>query len=416
MFSKWKIATSLGCACAALLAVAGGPVSSSYAATESSGEPTYTIGVLTDLTGLLASTGHSTPLGVKAAEGLFNSEGYKLKYVVDDTGTSVAGALAAAQKMVEQDHVYAVISTSGLAFAAAPFLTSQGVPVIGAAIDGNEWTTSRNMFSISGTPNFAQVETTTGKLLKLLGVKNFASIGYSGVPSSAEAAQGAAVSAQLAGIKVGYLNSQFPIGSTNVGPLVLAMKSAGVDSLSADVEQSTSFALIAGLRQDGVDLKAPLLAAGYGGDLRSAGSVAEQQAQGAYFGTLFEPVELHTAATERLVNAMQKYAGVSAGQITANEIYSYMAVEAFITGLKAAGSNPSQASFINAMLKIRSYNGFGLFGSHTIGFAMDQRGHGTAGADNCEWVLRWSGSSFHLVPGALPICGTVVPGKTVSAG
>ena len=143
---------------------------------------------------------------------------------------------------------------------------------------------------------------------------------------------------------------------------------------------------------------------------------AEQQAQGAYFGTLFEPIELHTASTQRLVSAMQKYADVSAGQITANEIYAYMAVDAFIVGLKAAGSSPSQSSFINAMLKIRSYNGFGLYGSHTIGFAMDQRGHGTAGADNCEWMLRWSGSSFHLVPGALPSAGTVVPGKTVSAG
>jgi branched-chain amino acid transport system substrate-binding protein len=415
MISRWKIGMQAACMVALVGAAVAWP-SSSYASTGNSNEPTYTLGLLTDLTGVLAPTNHTSPVGVKAAEGLFNAKGYKLKYVVADTGTSPTGALTAAQTLVEQDHVYAVIAISGLTFAASSYLTSQNVPVIGSAIDGNEWTATKNMFSVTGTPNFAQVETTTGKILKLLGAKNFAALGYTGVPSSTEAAEGAAESAQLAGIKVGYLNSQFSLGSTNVAPEVLAMKSAGVDSVIAEVEQSTSFALITGLRQEGVDLKAPLFSAGYGGDLRSAGPASEKAAQGGYFLQLNEPIELHTAATETLVGAMQKYAGVSADQITDVEMYAYMSVNAFIDGLKAAGSNPSQASFIDAMLKIRHFNGAGLYGSHTVGFAMDQRGQGTAGADNCAWVVRWSGASFHLVSGAEPICGTVVPGKTVSAG
>jgi branched-chain amino acid transport system substrate-binding protein len=44
---------------------------------------------------------------------------------------------------------------------------------------------------------------------------------------------------------------------------------------------------------------------------------------------------------------------------------------------------------------------------------MNQRGQ-AAGADNCTWVTQYSGSSFHLIPGADPICGSVIPGKTVS--
>jgi branched-chain amino acid transport system substrate-binding protein len=390
------------------------PTTAPSASPTASAPQSYTIGVLTDMTGLLSSGQHTSPLGVKAALGAADANGYKFKYVVADTTSSPAGTLAAAQQLVGQDHVFAVIMDSGLGFAAAPYLTSKGIPVIGADVDGPEWVTSRNMFSIFGTPDFTKVETTTGQFLKLVGASNFAAIGYGISPASAEAARGSAVSAQVAGIKVGYLNANFPFG-TNVGPLVLAMKGAGVDSFAADVEQNTSFAILAGLRQEGVTVKAPLLAVGYGGDLRDAGPGAEQQAQGAYFSLSYEPVEMHTPATDRFASAMQTYAGVSAGEITFNEYLGYVSGDALVTGLKAAGPGPTQASLIEAMLGIRTYGAAGLFGSHTIGFAMDQRGVGSSGADNCEWWLRWSGSSFNLVNGAEPICGTVVPGKTVSA-
>jgi branched-chain amino acid transport system substrate-binding protein len=101
------------------------------------------------------------------------------------------------------------------------------------------------------------------------------------------------------------------------------------------------------------------------------------------------------------------------GDPSLNEYIGYAAVDGFVTGLKAAGSNPTQASLINAMLGIRSYNAAGLYGNQSIGFAMDQRGQ-VAGADNCIWLVQYSGSTFHLVAGADPICGTDVPGKTVS--
>ena len=377
-----------------------------------SGGPTYTIGLITDLTGLAASAEKTTPIGVKAGVGLANSKGYHIKYIVADAGSSPAGALSAAQKLVEQDHVFAVIAVSGLTFAAAPYLTSHGVPVIGSATDGTEWITSRNMFSVFGTQDFTKVSTTEGQAFKLLGITNVGIIGYGIVPSASESAKGSAVSAREAGIKVGYLNANFPFGSTDVQPAVLAMKAAGVDGYTGSVEENTSFAVVEALRQAGVSLKAALFAVGYGADLVEAGPGAAQAAQGAYFTLNYEPVEMHTAATERFQNALKTYAGVT-GSPSLNEYIGYAAVDGFVTGLKAAGSNPTQASLINAMLGIRSYNADGLFGSHSIGFAMDQRGQ-AAGADNCVWLVRFSGSTFHLVSGADPICGTNIPGKTVS--
>jgi branched-chain amino acid transport system substrate-binding protein len=374
---------------------------------------TYTLGVLADLTGPIADTGKTTPEGVKAGIGLYNSEGYHLKYVIADTGSSPAGTLTAAQKLVDQDHVFAIITTSGLTFAAAPFLTSKGIPVIGAEVDGPEWVTARNMFSVFGYSLFNTVQTTTGNILKLLKASNFSAIGYSISPSSSNAAKSAAASAQNAGVKVGYLNTSYPFGSTNVGPSVLAMKAAGVDSFEGELEQVTSYAILTGLRQQGVTLKVPILAAGFGSDILKADAATQQAAQGAYFLNTYQPMIMNTPATQRFSNALQQYAGIPGVDATYNVYHPYISVDAFVTGLKAAGGHPTQDQFINAMLGITNYNAAGLYGNHTISFAMAGRGDNGNGADNCFYIMLYQGNAFHLVPGGEPICGTTIPGKKV---
>jgi len=45
---------------------------------------------------------------------------------------------------------------------------------------------------------------------------------------------------------------------------------------------------------------------------------------------------------------------------------------------------------------------------------MSNRAGEAIGVDNCLWVTKLSGSKFELVPGADPICGSVIPGKTVA--
>ncbi len=387
--------------------------SSPTSAGASGGGRTYTVGVLTDLSGVASTNNVTYPLGIKAGVGLAAKEGYKIKYVVVDTASSPAGALSAAQKLVEQNHVFAVFADSSLTFAAEPFLASKGIPVVGVAEDASEWITARNMFSVLGTQDYTKVFSQFGLIFKLLGGTNLASVGYSISPSSSESAKSTAVSAQEAGLKVGYLNAAFPFGGTNVGPAVLAMKGAGIDAFSGSIQTNTEFAMITGLRQQGVNVKAALLATGYGGDLSSGGPGAEQAAQGVYFFTNYQPFELNTAATQQMQSALSTYAGVK-GDPTFAEYNGYATVDAFVQGLKAAGSNPTQAAFINTMLGINNFNAAGLYGSHSVSFALDQRGL-ASGPDNCLYVVQYMGTTFHLVSGAEPICGAVIPGKTVSA-
>jgi branched-chain amino acid transport system substrate-binding protein len=368
--------------------------------------------VITDLTGALGATNKNLPAAIKAGAVTAAAAGYDIKYTVVDSGSTPAGELTAAHRLVEQDHVLAVIAISDLTFAAAPYLASQGVPVIGGAVDSTEWNTDRNMFSVLGYPDYAKVTTTPGAFYKQVGATNVGAIGYGAVPSAAETARGTEISAQTAGLQAGYLNTTFPLGSTDVGPVVLAMKNAGIDGLSLAVQETSAFDIIRALRQQGVSVRAPVLSIGYGDSLLSAGPATTTDAQDVYFSLAWEPVEMHTAATEKFQSAL-----ASAGftkEPGLPEYLAYTSMDALVTGLKGAGANPTQPALIDALLKVRNYDGAGLLGSHTIGFAMDQRGVAGPGADNCLWFTLFKGNSFTLVPGADPVCGTVIPGKSAA--
>ena len=119
--------------------------------------------------------------------------------------------------------------------------------------------------------------------MKSQGVTNLGALGYGVSPVSAETAKGDAASAKHAGLKVGYLNANFPFGSTNVAPVAIDMKNDGVDGFTAATDPNTAFSLITALKNQGVDIKASVLATGYGSDLTQAGPGALEAAQNVNF-------------------------------------------------------------------------------------------------------------------------------------
>jgi len=304
-----------------------------------------------------------------------------------------------------------ILTVSAITFGGAPYLTQQGVPVVGAPEDGPEWLTSMNMFPVYGYLDTTKVSTVYGDFFKMEGVTNVGALGYSISPSSAEAAKGAAVSAENAGLKVGYLNANFPFGSTNVQPVALAMKNAGVNGFTATVDPNTGFALITALRQDGDPLKVALLPTGYGGDLIQAGPGALQSGQGVYFGTSFEPMEMNTPATQQLKTALAAI-GIHTDPTYA-EYAGYASVALLLEALKNTGPNPTHSQLITALNNVKGFNAAGLFGDHS--FDLGNRTSTATGVGPCLYVTKLSGSTFQLVPGADPICGSEIPGKSVSA-
>ncbi|ABW12632.1 ABC-type branched-chain amino acid transport systems periplasmic component-like protein [Parafrankia sp. EAN1pec] len=408
---RFRLSVAVAGAAAVLVAAAGCGGSSSDGSggdAGAQGGKTYTIGVLADITGPAASGNETSVEGVKAGTYYAEREGIKIKYIVADTATNPTTALSAAQKLVTQDHVFAVIAHSALAFAAAPYLTAQKIPVIGMPEDGPEWNTSENMFGITGLYPTGDVTTTTGEIFKKLGATTIAAIGYAVSPGSQVAAGLAAESAKAVGLKVGYLNTQLPFGGTDVGPVVLAMKEAGIDGFTAAVDPNTAFALIKGLRQQGVEIKAAMLATGYGGDLVQAGPGALNDAQGVYFSLAYQPVEMKTAATKQFQADLES-AGVT-DEPTFAQYNGYTSVGLLVRGLKAAGANPTQASLITALTGIHDWDGLGMFGYK---LDINASEFGADGKGECLYIAKLEGDAFEPVQGALPLCGRVVPGRKV---
>ncbi len=214
-----------------------------------------------------------------------------------------------------------------------------------------------HVLSVFGALHGERVATTYGQFFKMEGVTNVGSLGYAISPISAEAALAAGVSAQAAGLKAGYVNANFPFGSTNVQPIALGMKSAGVDGVAATVDPNTGFALI----------------------------------------TRFD----RWASSSRWRCCRPATAATSSRPVPGR--YS----------VQAAGATPTHASLISALSGIHDFTAGGLYGSHHLD--INDRTNFVQGVDNCYQITKLSGSTFQLVPGADPICGTVVPGKTVSA-
>jgi ABC-type branched-subunit amino acid transport system substrate-binding protein len=385
--------------------------STASGSTSAGGLKTVKIGLLSDQTGEAASGNKSSLDGVKAGVVYAARQGYKIQYVLADTATNPATTLSAAQKLVTEDHVAAVIAVSALTFSAAPYLTAHHVPVVGAAADGPEWQTAQNMFAVTGASNQTKVSTTAGAFFKLQGVTSVGALGYGISPLSAEATKGAAESAKHAGLKVGYLNANFPFGSTDVGPVALGMKSGGVDGLTTLTDPNTAFSLLTALKQSGVDIKATLLATGYGGDLLQAGPGALKAAQGTFFDSSYELMEMQTPATKQFA-ADLKSAGITSapGYGTYN---GYASVGLLVQALKGAGGATDSAAILKALSGVHKWDGLGLFGGRTIDVA--DRASSPAGVDGCFWVARLEGSTFKTVKGADPICGSIIPGVTVSA-
>lgn len=390
----------------------GGSSSKSNSPSGSSGAlKEVTVGLLTDVTGIAASGNKLSQTGAKAGQVYAQRNGYKIKVIVADTQSNPSAVLSAAQKLVTQDHVDAVIAHSALAFGAAPYLTSKGIPVVGVAEDGPEWTTSKNMFSVWGAIHTEKVSTTVGNFFKLLGAQPVGALGYGISPSSAQAAKGTGVSAQAVGLPVGYINSNFPFGSTNVQPVALAMKNANVEGLTTSTDPNTAYALVGALKNIGHTPKAVVLASGYGVDTLQAGPGALQNAQNVYYTTVWQPVEMNTPATKSF---QKDLSAVGFTQVPSLAIYGgYLSVVLLVRGLKAAGST-DHAALITALSNVHDWDAAGLFPQ---GKTMDinDRQNIITGVDNCEFATKLVGKNFELVKGADPICGKEVKGKTVSA-
>jgi branched-chain amino acid transport system substrate-binding protein len=384
------------------------------AATEAAGAP-IKLGVLTSLTGSASSGFTTVREGVEARLGLQNAEGgvdgHKLTYVMADDQSSGTGAVSAVQELIEQDHVYGILDNSSFFSAAAAATTKADIPVAGVSFDaGPEWfdKSATNIFDAYGYGNYSVLSTTWGQFFKSQGATKVGTVAYGDSPSSALAGLESVQSAKLAGLQEGYVNTEVPFGSTNVGPIIQAIKASGTNALYLPVVPNTAFAIAVGLEQAGVKLKAVVLATGYGGDLLQSKS-AVAAANGLDFSTVAQPVELSTAATRQFQSALATYAHVTTVP-TFGEYIGWLTAGLFIHGLELSGGDASSAAFISK-LRHSTWNAAGMESLTNYSDIKPVAGGLTQG--NCIYVAQLHGTTFEPLKGASPICGSEVPGVTI---
>jgi branched-chain amino acid transport system substrate-binding protein len=160
------------------------------------------------------------------------------------------------------------------------------------------------------------------------------------------------------GLDPTYTNTSVDFGTADVGPLVLGIKNAGVDAVYLPMAAATNIAVAQGLQQNGVDMKATILATGYGQDFLDSPAAAALPSS-AIFSAPGKPVELKDPATKRFQADLKKYAKVTGvpdfGQYSGYEIGDFT-----VASLLKAGATPTRQSLIDGSHSIGSYDAAGL--------------------------------------------------------
>src|SRR3954453_9648087 len=357
------IMTSLGLAPVGVLATGAGAQSGSDPGVTAKD---VTLGYISSQTGVAAATHKNAHKSCQArvdaqnAAGGVNGRKINLE-IIDDK--SRGANLTAAQDLVQNRNVFAVVDNSAFAFLTWRYLKDQGVPMIGGGFDGNYYYNAGNENIISGLGNGTPVPgltyDTTTKVMKQMGATKVAAVGYGASPSSSEAAKATETfGAQVQGLKGVYLNNTLDFGGTDVGPVVLGIKNSGADALYLPLDSDTNFAIVQGLQQNGVQMKSNVLATGYSQDLLDQ-PIAKTITPNDVMFTAYRPVELGGPAVKAFRANLKKYAGLT-GVPDYGTYTGYIACDMMIKGLAAAGKTPTRQSFVDGVRGLGQYDGAGL--------------------------------------------------------
>jgi branched-chain amino acid transport system substrate-binding protein len=372
---------------------------------------TVKLGFIASETGSAASTGKGAANGCKARIGRANAEGgvngrkIEVEYVDDQSSPD---NLKNAQDLVQNRNVFAVINDSALAFFAYRYLVGAGVPVVGGGYDGNYYYDKGNENIISGLGSSSPVPGLTydtgARLMKKLGGTKYGVVGYGISPSSSENAKASYnYAAPAAGMDPTYINTSVDFGSTDVGPVVLGIKNSGADAVYMPLNPETNFAIIQGLQQNGVQTKVTISATGYGQDLLDS-PVAQVLKPTDVLLNSFRPIELGGKSIKQYMADRKKYAGVT--DVPAFGDYTgYVTCDIAVTGLQAAGNNPTRQGFIDGLRKLDSYDAAGLT---CAPYDFSLANYGKINPNNCSWFTSLKNGKFKVLNGGKPLTGKLV--------
>ncbi len=360
-----------------------------------------TLGFIYPATGVAASISQNGLAAFQARIDRENAKGgvhgRKIEVVSRDDASSGQN-LTAAQDLVENEHVFAVVNESPFAFLSYRWLLEHGVPMIGNGVDGTYYQQKGNEDILSTTGNGNPFGDLTydspARIMKMLGVTKVGVLAY-GAASSSVATAKALMSYAVpeVGLDPAYTNTSIDFGTSDVGAPVLGIKNAGVDGVYLPMAAATNIAVAQALVQNGVEVKATILATGYGQDLLDS-PAAKTLPSTAYFSVGGKPVEIKDAATKRFQADLKKYAKFS-GVPDYGMYQGYILADFAIAGLQKAGNPPTRKGLIDGAHSIGMYDQAGL-ACQPVDVSL--AGRGKVPTTSCAYVVQLKNGKFVPYP------------------
>jgi ABC-type branched-subunit amino acid transport system substrate-binding protein len=308
-------------------------------------------------------TGDELKIGATARFQVENNKGgvfgRKINYVETANDKSDPNTdLTEAQRLVQQDQVFAVVPTLTPVLQSSTFLTQQHVPFFGWGIDAG-FCKNPYAFGFTGCivppPSIPTTGTTWGELASQY-LKAHGSPGGAKGKAAAVIAEdldtgktGALVigeQAKVSGFKLVYDKNPIPANPPpgDYSPYVTALMTSNAGKPPDVIFVTTAFSNVLGLSK-------ALLTAGYQGLLTNAVTYDPRLTAGAKGQTVFTqfdlPEDTANATMQKITSDIKAVAG--SAPITQAVLAAYFSADAFVAALKKAGKNLTPEALAKAM-------------------------------------------------------------------
>ena len=330
------------------------------------------LGSIQDLSGPLAGFGKQVRMGMQLRVDELNEQGgihgRKINLKVEDSGYDPKRAVLAAQKLVNQDKIFAMVGHIGTAqnVATFPVLFDKNVISFFPVTAAREMYEPLNRLKYSfAATYYDQMRLGVPKLAKEKSAKKVCAI-YQDDEFGLEVLRGAEAGLKAAGMEMSEKTS-FKRGATDFSSQVARMKAANCDFVVLGTIIRETIGTIAEARKTGFNPTLIGSSAAYTdlihklGGKAMDGLYATMTVQNPYLDEASQPIRFWA----------NKYKTKYNEDPTVFSAYGYTLVDAFAKGAQKAGANLSTDSFIKAMDSITIAPD--IFGSAQMTFSATKR-------------------------------------------
>ena len=367
------------------------------------------VGIITPTTGPAVSSFTGFVEGARlriaqqnAKNGVF---GRKINVTVYDDRADGSTQSAQATKAVQQDNQFGILEASTVDTMMAIFKNAN-VPVVGLA-NLPAHGTDRNVFGATGAVAPAYSNTAIAARLKAAGATKVAVVNHNSPQAQATGA-GMVTTVPLEGMQLVLRIADAPIGTFDATSVALRIKNSGADGEYSVLTSDGGVAVANALKQQGVPMKAMILAGFSDPRVIAQAPAALEGAIGSTFGTV--PTSVPGRPGVRTYANGMRAAGLNPDTVSGP--IGFVSADTFIKGLTVAGKCPTRQSFIDNLRKQTKITGAGLL-PEPISYTPGVTPNGDPA--RCSWYLVVKDGKF--IPDSKATCGKLIEtatGKVVS--